>query len=291
VVAQWIRFHTSSAVSVAVAIRAGECFGVGALITHCLVSSVFSPRVRILRKGRAYLLGRDQNADFRLSAEMVSRQHASIAWQAGAFVLSDLGSKNGTHVNGEAVGQRLYPLQDGDTIWIGPFNLRYRQYSGDFASLLEEFDPDREATVGMVRSGDGSGAVEGFALGGCFSGYELLEVCQLLSLNEKEGVLRVHEGDTVGVIAFRNGLMIRARFEGLTGEAAVTAVLDIPVGRFEFCGGDAGAEEQQLQPEALMLEAVRRRDETAEAYLVNDRRGAAAPTTRAFFERPDSEHP
>jgi hypothetical protein len=220
---------------------------------------------------------------------MVSRRHASIAWRAGAFELSDLGSKNGTQVGGEVVGECSLTLQDGDSIRMGPFSLRYRQYSGDFATLLEEVDPDREATVGMARSSDGAATGEGFALGGCFSGCELLEVCQLLSLNGKEGVLSVHVRDRVSEIAFRDGVMIRARCDGLKGEAAVAAILDIPAGSFEFCGGAAGAEEERLQPEALMLEAARRRDEPITARTCGDARTKIAPTTRVFYAPPDSE--
>jgi pSer/pThr/pTyr-binding forkhead associated (FHA) protein len=76
------------------------------------------------RKGRDYridrdasVLGRDGGCDFVVEDDTVSRQHARIRVEDQTFVLFDLGSGNGTYVNGEQV-QRV-ELQDGDVIKIG----------------------------------------------------------------------------------------------------------------------------------------------------------------------------
>jgi len=71
---------------------------------------------------KAYLgLGRHPLSDVRFDAERdldVSSRHAAIMRKAEGFVLQDLGSKNGTYVNGERVeGDRL--LADGDVIGFG----------------------------------------------------------------------------------------------------------------------------------------------------------------------------
>jgi pSer/pThr/pTyr-binding forkhead associated (FHA) protein len=54
----------------------------------------------------------------------ISRSHAAIAPQTdGKFVLIDLGSRNGTKLNGHTLNaHQPYPITDGDEIYIG--NLR-----------------------------------------------------------------------------------------------------------------------------------------------------------------------
>jgi pSer/pThr/pTyr-binding forkhead associated (FHA) protein len=53
-----------------------------------------------------------------------SRQHARIAHASGGFVLTDLGSTNGTLVNDEPI--REHTLHDGDRITIGETVLEFR---------------------------------------------------------------------------------------------------------------------------------------------------------------------
>ena len=63
------------------------------------------------------LLGRGQDAHFRLPDTGVSRQHVDINYDGQCAVLSDLGSTNGTTVNGGPVQD--WQLADGDVIRMG----------------------------------------------------------------------------------------------------------------------------------------------------------------------------
>lgn len=56
------------------------------------------------------LIGRHPACDVIISAATVSRQHAQLTFRDGGWILQDLGSTNGTRVNGQPVGRcRLRP--------------------------------------------------------------------------------------------------------------------------------------------------------------------------------------
>jgi len=74
-----------------------------------------------LQKG-PMILGRHASCDIQLPDRQVSREHARIFYTTNGFFMEDLGSKNGTHVNGKLL-KRPVPLNDGDMIQIG---LAYR---------------------------------------------------------------------------------------------------------------------------------------------------------------------
>ena len=70
------------------------------------------------------VVGRGQDADFRLPDTGVSRRHLEITWDGQSAMLADLGSTNGTTVNGTAV--QTWQLADGDVIRIGHSSLVFR---------------------------------------------------------------------------------------------------------------------------------------------------------------------
>jgi hypothetical protein len=87
------------------------------------------PKLRVdsapgLRGGAAYdltsgaVLGRGKEADIILEDTFSSSKHARLIPQGDAIVLEDLGSTNGTFLNGEPLSGPQ-PLHDGDRIRIG----------------------------------------------------------------------------------------------------------------------------------------------------------------------------
>jgi pSer/pThr/pTyr-binding forkhead associated (FHA) protein len=71
---------------------------------------------RWLLKGDV-IVGRDDSCTVIIQDRQVSRYHARFITQAQGIQLEDLGSKNGTHVNGQPVIEPVI-LQDGDVIQI-----------------------------------------------------------------------------------------------------------------------------------------------------------------------------
>ena len=68
------------------------------------------------------VIGRGRSADLVISEPTISRAHAAIAFDGEAFFMQDLGSTNGTRVNG-ARGARIQ-LADGDELQLGKLRLR-----------------------------------------------------------------------------------------------------------------------------------------------------------------------
>ncbi|RJO77025.1 DUF2662 domain-containing protein [Nocardia panacis] len=75
-----------------------------------------SGRTYQLREG-SNIIGRGQDAHFRLPDTGVSRRHIEVRWDGQVAMLSDLGSTNGTLVNGSPVQD--WQLADGDVIRAG----------------------------------------------------------------------------------------------------------------------------------------------------------------------------
>jgi DNA-binding winged helix-turn-helix (wHTH) protein len=77
------------------------------------------------------VLGRDRPAAGRIADGTVSRRHARITVAARDSTITDLGSKNGTFVNGKRVGEKSDRLSDGDRIQLGSVFLQFRAASAD----------------------------------------------------------------------------------------------------------------------------------------------------------------
>jgi pSer/pThr/pTyr-binding forkhead associated (FHA) protein len=69
----------------------------------------------VLMEGATATIGRHASNDICIPEQHVSRQHAVINSRSGLFVLTDLGSANGTFLNDQQLAQPL-PLMDGDVI-------------------------------------------------------------------------------------------------------------------------------------------------------------------------------
>lgn len=85
-----------------------------------------------LDTGATYVVGRGTECDIQLPDISVSRRHAQLFAQDGKFLVEDLGSTNGTYVNGESVSRRN--LSAGDRIRVGRLHLEFQIREDDTAS-------------------------------------------------------------------------------------------------------------------------------------------------------------
>jgi FHA domain/Domain of unknown function (DUF1707) len=89
-----------------------------------LAARLRQPRVLVLPAGSAqrFTIGRDADCDLVLPDLTVSRVHAGLRRDAGGWLLDDIGSTNGTRVNGWRVTGPV-PVRPGDRISFGALNL------------------------------------------------------------------------------------------------------------------------------------------------------------------------
>ncbi|MCU0642588.1 MAG: FHA domain-containing protein [archaeon] len=67
-----------------------------------------------------YVLGRESGCDIQVLLSLeVSRRHVEIVKVDGVYKVRDLGSRNGTYVNGKKIGDAFYPLSNRDNLSLG----------------------------------------------------------------------------------------------------------------------------------------------------------------------------
>ena len=67
------------------------------------------------------VIGRGRSADLVIAEPTISRSHAAVGFDAGGFFVQDLGSTNGTRVNGKR--EPHVRLADGDELQLGKLQL------------------------------------------------------------------------------------------------------------------------------------------------------------------------
>lgn len=100
--------------------------------------------------GSASLIGRDEGADFQLRDPSVSRRHAIIERSKERFVIRDLGSSNGTFINGRRIHE--CELLPNDRVRIGDTLFRFTDRG---AETHEEVTPEHRAARILGSGGKG----------------------------------------------------------------------------------------------------------------------------------------
>ena len=81
-----------------------------------------SPRALPQRVGARLIIGRSSSCEIVLGDDTVSRRHAQLRFVDGRWLLRDLGSSNGTYVNGRLVTEA--EVRAGDVVHLGGCRLR-----------------------------------------------------------------------------------------------------------------------------------------------------------------------
>ncbi len=91
--------------------------------TQISITTILNGRVtqRLETEKERVLIGRSADCDVRVDSADVSRMHAAIVARSGRHFLEDLGSSNGTELNGRPV--KNGELRNGDIVQVGDYSL------------------------------------------------------------------------------------------------------------------------------------------------------------------------
>ncbi len=231
-----------------------------------------------LQEGQEIFVGRSSELDMVLVEEMVSRKHARIELKAGHVFVEDLGSTNGTFVNGERVEQAS--LNEGDRLLIGTSILKL--------VTLEDTGPSSRRNIQKVAHGRdtirSSVAAHSTRMSGNLQEIPLPDLMQLFGTSKKSGTLLVM-GEQDGRFHLREGLIINASLDGYPSigpEKAAYRMLAWAQGTFSLEPEESGTTaELSLTPQAFLMEGFRQQDEL-KVLLEN----GPAPTARFALRSP-----
>ncbi|MCA9084312.1 MAG: SpoIIE family protein phosphatase [Planctomycetaceae bacterium] len=115
-------------------------------------------------------LGRHPDCTVQLDSNMVSRFHAQLIQENGQVLLEDLGSGNGSFLNGKQLAASTpAPLRNGDRIKLGPIKFRFEDDTATDTDSSRVFS----TLPGLELKDDGTSTIMGAAAAG---GYGLLDV-------------------------------------------------------------------------------------------------------------------
>src|SRR6185369_9231708 len=136
------------------------------------------------------IVGRSSELDLVLVEDMVSRRHARIACADHQIVIEDLGSTNGTFVNGEKIKRAT--LKEGDRVLIGTSILK-----------VVSTDPSAPARPRREDMPSGGRSAQTRSMSGSIDEIPLPDLLQLFGSSKKSGVLVVRSDDDIGKIFLR----------------------------------------------------------------------------------------
>jgi hypothetical protein len=216
-----------------------------------------------LEEDREIIVGRSSDLDMVLVEEMVSRRHARIQLVGGSVNIDDLGSTNGTFVNGERVTHA--ELQEGDRVLIGSNILKVVATDGTSGA---------PGPINGVPVNRGTRPTAGDArMSGNLEEIPLPDLLQLFGSSRKTGTLVVTSEGKVGRIHLRGGLVHYVEAETDAGERLpisgvkiVYRMLSWERGMFELTPEDPRKFDTplDLNVQEVLMEGFRQKDELAQ---------------------------
>jgi len=197
------------------------------------------------------IVGRSSDLDMVLVEDMVSRRHARIACSDAQITIEDLGSTNGTFVNGEKIKRTT--LKEGDRVLIG-------------TSILKVISTDPAAQEKRKREEPSGRSAQTRSMTGQIDEIPLPDLLQLFGSSKKSGVLLVRSDEDIGKIYMRKGLVYFASIndlDELPPFKSVFRMLTWTHGSFELGPPDERTMPNEVNAgvQELLMEGLRQIDE------------------------------
>lgn len=212
-----------------------------------------------LKPNKQVVIGRSSDLDMVLVEDMVSRKHAKISCQEGKVFIEDLGSTNGTFVNGEKVKQGR--LKEGDRILIGTSILKLVAQGS--APQLDDAQVKRKLEEAAVAAA--ARQTRASSMTGKIEEVPLPDLLQLFGTSKKNGVLYV-KNEHEARLYLRQGRIYYAVIDDnhdLGPQKSFNRVVRWEHGDFELLPPDDQEfmVEMEDSTEALLMEGLRQLDE------------------------------
>jgi hypothetical protein len=186
------------------------------------IAGKYEGGVYLIPADRDLMIGRGAELDIVLIEDMVSRRHASLASHDGRLVLTDLGSTNGTYVNGERID--ACELEPQDRVLIGTSILRVAS-ARQAESLLQTHPaldlaavPEPQRTEGDLRD------------------VPVGDLLRLFSSNRRTGLLALRGAQQAAEVVFVDGAISHASVEGRPALAPLSSLVEaLGFGEGRFC--------------------------------------------------------
>ena len=213
-----------------------------------------------LKADKQIVIGRSSELDMVLVEDMVSRKHAKIMISAGNITIEDLGSTNGTFVNGEKVKQAR--LKEGDRILIGTSILKLIQQGADSVNVDEKVVKQKLEEAAAAQA---ARSTKTSSMTGKIEEIPLPDLLQLFHTSKKNGVL-VITSDREGKIYLRQGRVYYAVIDenhNLGPQKSFNRIITWEHGDFELRPADNQEFMVELDSstEALLMDSLRQLDE------------------------------
>ncbi len=214
------------------------------------------PPLRLLGR-REVVIGRAPNCDLPVDSAGASRRHSAIRRDGSCFWIRDLGSTNGTLVNGRPIAGEQ-ELRPGDRIQIGDAVVTFCHVESALADSIRGGVDDQTLVMGP-----GLAPREGLL--GSFEQIPAFAVLQMLELGGQTGRLTVEGGAAPGVLWHEDGKPVHAEAAGQRGFDAAIALTRSDSGLFHFEPNTAAPERTiDVTVTHVLLEASRLSDEQTE---------------------------
>ncbi len=217
---------------------------------------------------RAVVMGRSPQCDLPVPSRRASRKHAQVRREGDVFLVEDLGSTNGTFLNGEKIDGPTQ-LNPGDKIDVGGSQVTFCQVQGNLDVGFEANDEEKTVLfAGPLPSLDeleaqGAELAKKDALSGSLAEIPPPAVMQLLEMGRKTGKITFEP--TAGDVCYVwlvQGRLMHAEHSGKTGFDAAAQLVRIHEGSFEFDPGEEPTEHSlNCAVTEFLLDASRQLDE------------------------------
>jgi pSer/pThr/pTyr-binding forkhead associated (FHA) protein len=240
--------------------------GVEPLVLSQLAGPGSPRKIRILPLEDA-VLGRDEDCQVVLDDEPVSHEHASVVYQDYRPELLDLGSTNGTFLNGKRIHRAN--LKHGDRIQLGAsvFEVLIGKdnWESDQASPTPSQQSQLQSLAGRMRDAKDSSTDQTSAISGRLSEISLTSLLQIIESDQGTGTLVILCDGQEGKLHIHRGEIKHATFGKAWGLKALYRLMSLEDGVFEFFIPGRSPEYYTIEGDVHrhILEAVRQKDEFA----------------------------